>query len=61
MSSEQGPGSSYYSGNGFLAALTAAYYKGKITEHYYGNNASENNRCYVYTIGVGLESLCPPI
>ena len=57
MSSQQGPGGSYYSGNGFLTALTAAYYKGKITEHYYGANASENNRCYIYTIGVGLESL----
>jgi len=57
MTSQQGPGSGAYSGNGFLPALTAAYYKGKITEHYYGDTASEKNRCYIYTIGVGLDSL----
>lgn len=57
MTSEQGPGNGAYSGNGFLPALTAAYYKGKITEHYYGDTASEKNRCYIYTIGVGLDSL----
>ncbi len=56
MQGEQGPGGSFYAGNGFLAALTAAYYKGLITEHYYGTAASENNRCYIYTIGVGLEN-----
>ncbi len=57
MTNEQGPGSSFYAGNGFLPALTAAYYKGVITEHYYPNNASEDNRCYIYTIGVGLSDL----
>ena len=46
-----------YAGQGFLTALTAAYYKGKVTEHYYGTEASEKNRCYVYTIGVGLSDL----
>lgn len=55
--SEQGPGDEPYPGNGFLAALTAAYYKGAITEHYYGTKASEENRCYVYTVGVGFSSL----
>lgn len=55
--SEQGPGDEPYPGNGFLAALTAAYYKGAITEHYYGTKASEENRCYVYTVGVGFNSL----
>ena len=57
MTSERGPGSSFYAGNGFLAALTAAYYKGAITEKYFGNNASEKNRCHIYTIGVGLSGL----
>lgn len=56
-SSEQGPGSGSYEGNGFLAALTAAYYKGKITEKYYGNKASEDNRCYIYTVGVEIANL----
>ncbi len=54
---EQGPGSDSYEGNGFLAALTAAYYKGKITEYYFGTAASEDNRCSIYTIGVGVDSL----
>ena len=57
MTSERGNGSNFYAGNGFLAALTAAYYKGRITEKYFGANASEQNRCYIYTIGVGLDSL----
>lgn len=56
QTSEQGPGSKSYAGNGFLAALTAAYYKGVITEHYYGNKANSDDRCSVYTIGVQLES-----
>jgi len=54
---QQGPGDDPYEGNGFLAALTAAYYKGKITEHYFGASAGENNRCSIYTIGVGVDSL----
>lgn len=54
---EQGPGSSPYEGNGFLAVMTAAYYKGKITEHYYGDKASEENRCFVYTVGVELDKI----
>lgn len=44
-------------GIGFLPALSAAYYKGLITEHYYGSNANENNRCYVFTMGLGLNTL----
>ena len=54
---ENGPGGSSYEGNGFLAALTAAYYKGVITEHYYGEKASETDRCFVYTVGVDIEAL----
>ena len=54
---EQGPGSGAYEGNGFIAALTAAYYKGKITEHYYGDKADADNRCFVYTMGVEIEAL----
>ena len=57
MTNQRGDGNSPYAGNGFLAALTAAYYKGQITEKYFGSNASEQNRCYVYTIGVGLDTL----
>ncbi len=57
MTSEQGDGSNPYEGNGFLAALTAAYYKGAITEHYYGTAANAENRCFVYTIGVDLDEL----
>ena len=56
-SDEQGPGSNAYEGNGFIAALTAAYYKGKITEHYYGDKADADNRCFVYTMGVEIEAL----
>lgn len=52
--SEQGPGNDSYAGNGFLAALTAAYYKDAISEHYYGSSVSETNRASIYTIGVGL-------
>lgn len=57
QTAEQGPGSSSYAGNGFLAALTAAYYKGVITEHYYGDKADNDNSCNIYTIGVMLNSL----
>ncbi len=56
-STEQGPGSSAYEGNGFITAITAAYYKGLITEHYYGEKANSDNRCFVYTMGVELNSL----
>ena len=52
---ENGNGSSSYAGNGFLPALVAAYYKGRITEKYYGSAHSETNRCYVYTMGVDLQ------
>ena len=55
--SEQGPGSGSYEGNGFIAAMTAAYYKGLITEHYYGEKANAENRCFVYTMGVEISSL----
>lgn len=44
-------------GVGFLPALTAAYYKGKITEKYFNSAASDKNRCFVYTLGLGLEDL----
>ncbi len=54
---EQGPGSSAYEGNGFIAAMTAAYYKGLISRHYYGDNAGGDNQCYVYTMGIELDSL----
>ena len=57
MTYERGPGSNFYAGNGFLPALTAAYYKGAITNKYFGASANEDNRCYIYTIGVGLSSL----
>lgn len=49
LEDEQGPGSGSYAGNGFLAALTAAYYKGAVSNYYYGSNASEENRCSIYT------------
>ena len=45
------------SGAGFLPALTAAYYKGLITEKYFGSNSSKDNRCFIYTMGLGLTSL----
>lgn len=51
----QGPGGVAYAGNGFLAVLTAAYYKNAITQHYYGVNTDKS--AYVYTIGVGLGSI----
>ena len=54
---EQGPGSGSYEGNGFIAALTAAYYKGVITEHYYGDKANDENHCFVYTMGVEIDAL----
>ena len=54
---QKGPGSGAYEGNGFITAVTAAYYKGKITEHYYGSKASADNHCFVYTMGVELEAL----
>ncbi len=53
---QMGPGNAYYAANGFLPALSAAYYKGKITDHYYGTNANEENRCYIYTVGVDIEA-----
>lgn len=56
FSSQNGDGNSAYTGNGFLAAMTAAYYKGKITEHYFGTSASNTNRCFVYTIGVQIQN-----
>ena len=43
-------------GLGYLVSITAAYYKGLVTEHYYGENANADNRCYVYTMGLGLGS-----
>lgn len=56
-SDTQGDGNNPFEGNGYLIALTAAYYKGLITEHYYGNNASEEQRCYIYSMGVEIDSL----
>lgn len=53
---EQGPGNDAYSGNSYLAVMTAAYYKGVITEHYYGESASESNHCNIFTVGIDLTS-----
>ncbi|MBQ7858770.1 MAG: DUF11 domain-containing protein, partial [Faecalibacterium sp.] len=39
-------------GVGFLAALSASYYKNQITQKYYGANAAQSAN--IYTIGVGL-------
>lgn len=44
-------------GEGFLAMLTAAYYKNAITEKYYGSSATADQRTFVYTIGVGLGTI----
>lgn len=44
-------------GIGFLPALTAAYYKGKITEKYFGSDANKDNHCFIYTLGLGLNSI----
>lgn len=49
---EQGPGSGAYAGNGFLAALSASYYKNLITTNYYGANSQKS--ALIYTIGIGL-------
>lgn len=54
QTAQNGDGSNAYTGNGFLAALTAAYYKGAITDHYYGSSADNSNRCNIYTIGVSV-------
>ena len=57
--SQYGPGNdngNLYAGNGFLPALVAAYYKGVITEHYFGAHASEDNRCNIYTLGVSIDN-----
>ncbi len=42
-------------GYGFLAALSAAYYKDQITEHYYG--ADSTGSASIYTIGIGLGTI----
>ena len=57
LTTQIGPGNDWdaRAGLGFLPALTAAYYKGLITEKYFGSSASEDNRCFVYTMGLGLE------
>lgn len=57
LTAEQGDGNDPYEGTGFLTALTAAYFKGAITEHYYGSASSAENRCFIYTIGVDLDEL----
>ena len=44
-------------GEGFLAMLTAAYYKNAITQKYYGSSATADQRAFVYTIGVGLGTI----
>lgn len=54
---QKGDSISSYVGNGFLTALTAAYYKAAITENYYKTNASEDNRCNIYTVGIDMPSL----
>lgn len=55
--SNKGHGNDPYEGTGFIAALTAAYYKGKISEHYYGDNTDESHRCNIYTMAVELDKL----
>ena len=46
-----------YAGLGFLPAIAAAYYKGAITEKYFGDRAAADKRCFVYTLGLGLTDL----
>lgn len=53
----QGPGGSVYVGNGFLPVLTASYYKNVISKNYFGDNVTESNRAYMYTIGIGVDGL----
>ena len=57
--STQGAGStsanSVDPGEGFLAMLTAAYYKKAIAQHYYGANTDQ--QAAIYTIGVSLGSI----
>lgn len=42
--------------DGFMALLTAAYGKEQITQHYYGNDADEDNQARVYTIGFSTDN-----
>jgi len=56
------PGGTQYFGNGFKAALTASFLKGKITDTY--NDAKYNNEMtmspvptHVYTVGLGIPGL----
>ena len=56
-SNDQGPGNGASGGIGFMTALSAAYFKGAVTDHYYGANATEKDRCFVYTIGVEMDEL----
>ena len=52
QTNNQGPTNAPFMGNGFLAVLTASYYKDAITNHYFGENAT--NACAFYTVGVEL-------
>ena len=55
--SQSGNGSYSYEGNAFMTMLTAAYWKGKITENYYGEEADSEQRCSIYTVGLDLDNL----
>lgn len=52
QTNNQGPTNAPFMGNGFLAVLTASYYKNAITNHYFGENSK--NACAFYTVGVEL-------
>ncbi|GAB3601214.1 Spy0128 family protein [Microbacterium tumbae] len=58
----QVPGQNQYYGNGFKAAMTAAYYKNRIDdvyndEAYNSANGLEDVKALVYTVGLGIDSL----
>lgn len=55
--SDQGPGNGASGGIGFMTALAAAYFKGAVSDHYYGAAATEEDRCFVYTVGVEMNEL----
>ncbi|QDB79283.1 LPXTG cell wall anchor domain-containing protein [Georgenia wutianyii] len=51
-----GPGNAGYSGNGFMAALTAQYFKNIVNENY-ATSADLGTDARVYTVAFGLDSL----
>ena len=50
-----GPGNEGFSGNGFMAALTAAYFKNRIDDTY-ATSAELGTTARVYTVALGLET-----